>query len=82
MKRKSSLVDSSSSSSQAVRVRVFWGSDFGGRPEGGGGRILSKSSLLVLVSPTLPTIALKGVTTIYPQIRFRFSQGLAQADMT
>ncbi len=56
-----SLVDSSSSSSQVVHVRVFWGSGFGGR---GGGRILSKSGLLLLVSPTLPTLALKTETGI------------------
>ncbi len=45
-----SLVDLSSSSSQAVCVRVFAGVALG--------RILSESSLLLLVSSTLPTLAL------------------------
>ncbi len=61
---KHSLVDSSSSSSQAVRVCVFWGSGFGERPERGCGWILSKSSLLLLVSPTLPTLALSLISVI------------------
>ncbi len=53
-----SLVDSASSGSQAVRIGVFWRSGFGGRPEGGGGHILSKSRLLLLISSMLSTLAL------------------------
>ncbi len=48
-----SLVDLSSSSSQAEHVCVFWRVWFGG------GCILSKSGLLLLISSTLPTLPLR-----------------------
>ncbi len=63
-----SFVDLSSSSSQAVRVSVFWGYSFGG---GESGRILSKPSLLLLVSSTLPTLALNIIIIIVVIIKTR-----------
>ncbi len=47
-----------------VRVCVFWGCGFRRRPEEGGGCIFSKSNLLLLVSSTLPTLALSGLKKI------------------
>ncbi len=48
----------STNNSHVGCLHCFGGSGFGGRPEERGSWIFSKSSLLLLVSPTLPALAL------------------------
>ncbi len=66
----------------AGRLHVFWGSDFGRRPEGRGRRILSKSSLLLLVSPMLPTPPLVSQATFLSRNIFSVTQDVPQTSLT
>ncbi len=81
-----SLMDSSSSCSQAVHVHVFWGSGFGGRPEGRDwdlyGWVISKSSLLLKVSPKFPTPALVNLMAVFVYTKMKqFPQNLHTSEV-